>query len=99
MPMRSVVAITVLSVTGYVSTAAAQGKKGGAAVPRPAPKRPNRPAQNPARELDRFQKMSAPDRQKALDKLPPERRAQVEQRLQRLDKMPAGQREKALKRL
>jgi hypothetical protein len=99
MPMRRLAAVTMaVGLAGYVSPAAAQ-KKGGPSVPRTAPKRPVRPAQNPARELERFQKMSAADREKELAKLPPERRSQVEQRLQRLDSMPPAQREKQLKRL
>ncbi|MBZ5604622.1 MAG: DUF3106 domain-containing protein [Acidobacteriia bacterium] len=97
--MRRFAAVALIALAGYVSPAAAQGRKGGAAVPRPAPRRPNRPQQNPARELERFQKMSPADRQKELDRLPPERRAQVEQRLQRLDRLSPAQREKELRRL
>jgi hypothetical protein len=98
MPMRRLITVAVLAAGVCVSPAIAQ-KKGGPSVPRPAPKRPNRPPQNPARELERFQRMAPADREKELAKLPPERRAQFEQRLQRFDKMPPAQREKALKRL
>ena len=58
MRMRShAAAWGLMAILGGVSPVAAQSKK--AAVPRPAPKRPARPPQNPARELERFQKMSA----------------------------------------
>jgi hypothetical protein len=103
MPMRgwikATIAGTILALAGHVSPAVAQGKKGGPSVPRSAPKRPNRPQQNPVRELERFQRMPSAERQKELSKLPPERRAQMEQRLQRLDNLPPAQREKELKRL
>ena len=99
MPMRRAIAVTAVVLAGYVSPSVIAQKKGGPSVPRPAPRRPNRPQQNPARELERFQKMSPADREKELQKLPPERRAQVEQRLQRLDSLPPAQRERQLKRL
>src|SRR5262245_1744518 len=98
MPMRRAFAVTVLSAAAYVCPAVAQ-RKAGPTVPRQAPKRPPHPQQNPARELEKFQRMSPDQRQKELDKLPPERRTQVEQRLNRFDRMSPAQREKALKRL
>ena len=66
---------------GGASPAAAQGKKGAPAGPRRAPVRPPRPQAN--RELDRFVKMPPEERHKELEKLPPQRRERMEQRLER----------------
>lgn len=97
MLMRSLLATAaLLAVWGSVSPAAAQGKKGN--VNRP-PSRVNRPQENPAKELDRFQRMSPEERQKELDKLPPERRQQIERRLERIQNLSPKQRERALERL
>lgn len=88
-------AAALLVVWGGVSPAAAQGKKG----PKTPSPRVSRPQQNPAKELDRFQRMSPEERQKELDKLPPARRQQIEQRLERLQNLSPKQRQQALDRL
>src|SRR5487761_1574896 len=80
MTMRSfAAAVALLGVCGGLSPVAAQKTKPPQVRPR-APNRQNRPpkaAQNPAQELDRFEKMSPKDRQKALEKLPPARRSRI----------------------
>src|SRR3974390_1879436 len=91
------VALVVFTVAG--GAAAFAQSKHGPSVNRTAPKRPARPQQNPVKELERFQKMSPDQRQKELDKLPPERRGRFEQQLNRFENLPPEQREKALKRL
>jgi hypothetical protein len=60
--------------------------------------KPRRPQGNPARELDRFSRMSPKERQEQLAKLPPARRQQIEQRLERYQKLPQQQREQLRKR-
>ena len=99
MKLRLGIAFALLLVCGAVSPLAAQSKKAPAAVPRKAPTPPKRPQQNPAKELDRFSKMSPEEREKALSKLPPERRANVEQRLARYQNMTPEQQEKFKQRL
>lgn len=42
--------------------------------------------------IERWRRMPPEERQKALEKLPPERRQRIEEQLQRLDRMPADQR-------
>src|SRR5258708_2022600 len=90
---RSIFAIGLLALGGTAPSAIAQGKKGAAAMPRPAPKRPNRPQKNPVRELERFQRMSPQQRQSELSRLPPERRQQIEQRMARLQNLSPEQRQ------
>src|SRR5579863_2017152 len=104
MRMRLLFAVAALAVVwGGVGPLAAQ-KKTAANPPHPAnppkPGNPNGrgPQESPAKQLERFQQMSPQDREKALAKLPPARRAKVEEQLQRLDSMPPAQREKLLKR-
>ena len=87
----SLAAILVLLV-GTVAPASAQ-KKGPSAAPRKAPTPPKRQTTNPAKELDRFSKMSAQERQRELAKLPPQRRAALEQRLSRYQNLSPQQRE------
>jgi hypothetical protein len=94
------IAMAAMLVCGAVSPLAAQSKKA-AAAPRkpPPPPKPaaKRPQVNPAKELDQFSKMSPEDREKALSKLPPQRRAVVEQRLARYQNM-TPERQEAFKR-
>lgn len=66
----------------------AQARKG--PIPRPEQVKPKRKSQaqkkeQRAQEIDRFQKMTPAERRQALDKLPPERRARIEQRLERTE--------------
>jgi Protein of unknown function (DUF3106) len=89
------IAIAAMLVCGAIP-AFAQTKKA-AVAPRkpPAPPKPaKRPQANPAKELDQFSKMSPQDREQALAKLPPARRAAVEQRLARYQNMTPEQQEK-----
>jgi len=112
MRMRLLVALAaLLGVWGSVSPAAAQKKP--ANPPPPAAKgakqqakggqnpqgRGGQPPVNPAHELQRFLGMPPEEREKALAKLPPQRRAQFEQQLQRFENMPPAQRERQLRRL
>jgi len=85
------IAVAVLFVCGAIAPLAAQQKK--PPKPPPPPKAQAHPGggkpspevqrlnQNPAKELDRFTKMSPQEREKALSQLPPQRRAVFEQRL------------------
>lgn len=57
-----------------------------------------RPPRNPGANLERFEKMSPRDQQRALAQLPPERRARVEQQLNRLNRLSPAQREQLRKR-
>ncbi len=95
-------AIAVMLLCGAVSPIAAQQKK--PAKPPSAPKPAASPKQqheavkrlneNPAKELDRFTKMSPEAREKELSKLPPQRRANFEQRLARYQQMNPEQQER-----
>lgn len=105
---RILIAVTALVVWGHVSLATGQVKRPpGSAPPRANPnpnaRRPNKPngkgSGNPAKELERFQKMSPDQRQKEMAKLPPAQRERMERQLERFEKMPPAQREQALKRL
>jgi uncharacterized protein DUF3106 len=52
----------------------------------------------PARDLERFAKMSPEERREQLAKLPPERRQQLERRLERYQNLPPEQREQLQRR-
>ena len=107
MQMRLPIAVAALAVVGAgVCPLAAQrrgpGNPGRMTAPKPpniGGQRQNPERENPAKELERFQKMSPQDREKALSKLPAARRARVEQQLQRLDSMTPEQRERQLRRV
>ncbi len=100
-------AAVILFVWGHVSPAWAQKKP---PKPPPAPRmNPNRggnrggggrnPKQDPVKELERFQRMSPEQREKEMAKLPPQRRARMEQQMERFDRMTPAERERALNRL
>jgi hypothetical protein len=93
MRMRGVVAVAaVVFVWGHVSPAAAQNKSGNQQWVRPK-------APDAVDELREFQQMSPEERQRELAKLPPARRARVEQQMERLDKATPEQRERIYYRL
>ena len=81
--MRPVLTATLAALLLLAGTLSAQPRR---AMPRPGPR--------PGAILERLSAMSPEERQKALDRLPPGRRAQVEERLERLNKMPPGARER-----
>lgn len=103
MSVRPLIAAMVLfGVWGSVSLAVAQ--KRAPAAPRRSPNRASpkpaaKGAQNPAKELERFQKMSPQDRQKALAKLPPDRRARMEKQLSRYENLTPAQQAQVNRRL
>ena len=53
----------------------------------------------PVTVLDRLERMSPEERRRALEKLPPQRRRQIEQRLERYNAMPPEQRERLRRQL
>jgi hypothetical protein len=77
----------VLSVALAAPAALGQGKKG-----------PARPPALPTPALQRLSQMTPQQRQKALSRLPPERRERIEQQLNRLDQLPPDQKAKLLQR-
>jgi uncharacterized protein DUF3106 len=104
------IAIAVVVVCGVVSPIAAQQKKPPkpSASPKPAAGKPSagkppagfkNPQVKAVQDLDRFSKMSPEDREKALSKLPPQRRAVFEQRLARYEQMTPEQREHVQQRV
>jgi hypothetical protein len=103
------IAVAVLAVCGAAFPAAAQQQKPPKPPPPPKPAKSGaagKPAggfKNPqvkaVEDLDRFSKMSPQDREKALAKLPPQRRAVFEQRLARYEQMTPEQREKVRQRV
>jgi phage-related protein len=81
--MRTVLTAALAAVVLLSGVVNAQPRR---PMPRPGPK--------PGSVIERLQQMTPEDRQRALDRLPPERRAQVEQRLERLNAMPEPARER-----
>lgn len=82
------VAALLLSLT-LVPAVQAQGRRGGM---NRRPPRPEKPAVRPSRTpIDEFQKMPPQERQKALDRLPPRQRQQVEERLKNFNQLPPAQ--------
>jgi hypothetical protein len=57
------------------------------------------PQRDPVEQLKEFQKMSPEDRERELSKLPPPRRARIEQQMARLDRMNPEERERMLNKL
>jgi hypothetical protein len=101
------IAMAVLAVCGAISPVAAQQKKPPKPPPAAKPAKPPAPGKIPAnipqpktaQELDRFSKMPPEDREKALAKLPPQRRAAFEQRLARYEQLTPEQRETIKRRV
>ena len=98
-----VAAMILLGVAGEVRpaafTLAAQTR---APAQRGAPQQPNSnrmPKAIPGPQFQRFQQMSPEDRERALSKLPPERRARIEQQLERYEKLTPAQKEFVNRRL
>ena len=58
-----------------------------------------KPAGIPGPAIRRFFRMGPEERQAALDRLPPVRRAQLEQRLERLERMRPEDRERTIRRM
>src|SRR5665213_201625 len=96
------IAATVVFVCGAVSSLWAQQNKPPKPPPAPNVHANGKPAGgakgtspgNPAKELERFSKMSPQDREKALSKLPPQRRAAFEQRLARYESLTPEQQQR-----
>ena len=90
MRSRSIAAVAVLGL-GLTLTPelSAQGRRGG--MNRPRPVRPEKPTKASRTPIDEFQTMSPQERQKALDRLPPKEREQLEKRLQRFNELPPEQ--------
>lgn len=87
---RSTVAFAALVLClGLGPSAQAQGRRGGMNRPRPA--RPEKTARPPKTPIEEFQRMSPQERQKALDRLPPQQRKNLEERLQRFNQLPPEQ--------
>lgn len=104
------IAVVILAVCGAVFPLAAQEHKPPKPPPPPKPAKAGGAAGKPGggfknpqvkavQELDRFSKMSPQDREKALAKLPPQRRAVFEQRLARYEQMTPEQRDRVKQRV
>ncbi|MCU1260137.1 MAG: hypothetical protein JWO80_3022 [Bryobacterales bacterium] len=102
MRLARLTAVVILATTG---TFAQRGARG---VARPAPKpkggsgtgvsaRTSRPAGD--QQIQKLEKMSPAERQKALEALPPDRRRNIESRLDRLQKMSPEERAQLQDRL
>ncbi len=78
-------------------TADKPARKAASAKP-PASGRNPRPANAP-QTLDKLYRLSPGERQRALAKLPPQRKQNIEKRLQDFDKMPAAQQDRVRERL
>jgi hypothetical protein len=84
-----VAAAALLLGLGFAPAAFAQARHGG--MNRPKPPRPEKPAKPQKTPIDEFQTMSPQDRQKALDRMPPAQRKNLEERLQKFNELPAEQ--------
>ncbi len=96
-PPKSIVIPALLMAVVYSGgNGLAQGHRGGggAKVERPpgAGAREGRSAEGPA-PVEEFERMSPDQREKALQKLPPERQEKIRQQLQRYDQLSPGQKE------
>lgn len=81
--MRIFLNVALIALVVLTQMASAQGRR---AMPRPGAK--------PGAILERLNRMTPEERQRALDRLPPERRARVQERLDRLNAMPPAARER-----
>jgi hypothetical protein len=95
MRMRGLIAMLVPLVWGQVSpaqsrqpVAAQQRSNPNARRPENPPNNPPKQPPNPAKELERFQKMSPEQRQKEMAKLRPAQRERMERLLERFENMP-----------
>jgi Protein of unknown function (DUF3106) len=79
----SVVSVALLVCLASGATAGAQGRQAG-------PK-PLRTPKNVKTPIDEFLRMSPEQQQRALDRLPPEKRARLQQRLERFNQLPPQQ--------
>lgn len=85
--LRINVALIVLAVCAWALPAFGQAK----ALPR-------RPPALPGPALQKLSQMTPEQRQRVLSRLPPERRARIEEQLNRLEKLPPDQRARLLQR-
>ena len=89
-----------LLLQGAGQTADKPARKAGAKPPVPKSAAPKNPRlTNAPQTLDKLSRLSPEERQRALAKLPAQRRDNIEKRLQEFDKMPAGQQERVRERL
>ena len=93
----SILALCALAFGMIVeSTAHAQGRRGAMSRPNNSPQRQGRgPDRTP---IEEFETMPPAEQQKALNRLPPEQRQKLQERLQRFNQLPP-ERQQALKNL
>ena len=102
--MRFHSSISILAAVAFCvipeSPAEAQGRRGGVSRPRPMspPPRQRSVERGVRTPIEEFETMSAEQRQKALDRLPPAQRQRLEERLQKFNQLPP-ERQQALKNL
>ena len=92
-----------LLLAAAAGSALSAGPKEAAKIVRPAQPRPPTPPKGAARVnnpgasvAQRLMRMTPEQRERALEKLPPQQQAQIRQRLERLDNLPAQQRERVI---
>ncbi|HEV8038375.1 MAG TPA: DUF3106 domain-containing protein [Bryobacteraceae bacterium] len=61
------------------------------ANPKPAKQHAEKPSKNSKTPIDEFMRMSPEERQKALNRLPPEQRSRLQERLRRFNQLPSEQ--------
>ena len=70
----------------------AQGRRGGPMMGRrPQPSRPQKMEKPPRTPIEEFQRMSPEKRAQALERLPPQQRERIQQRLDQYDRLPPEQ--------
>ena len=84
------VALAVLCITWLVPASWAQRRAGPGAASRPIPK---------TNAIERFQGLSSEQRRRVLERLPPERRKQVEERIEHYNQLTPDERERLRGRL
>jgi hypothetical protein len=79
----------------FATTGRAQGRRGAMSRPPGSPRQARGPNQTP---IEEFETMPPAEQQKALNRLPPEQRQKLQERLQRFNQLPPEQ-QQALKNL
>ena len=86
--MASAVLMVSLASSPVIS---APGRQGGPKPSKPHAEKPPKPPKNVKTPIDEFMRMSPGERQKALNRLPPEQRRRLQERIEKFNQLPASQ--------
>jgi len=89
---RLAIHITLVASLSLVPSARAQGRRGGVIRrPPPPPVRTEKPPAASKTPIDEFERMTPEERQRALERLPPQQRKKLEERLRKFNQLPPEQ--------